>query len=115
MDILLAESVWSALGRMVDDLRNRGVRIPKVVIESITDCKRLVNHYKLGHTGKHSGAILATILEELRKLEDLLMIEAFVNLGENYAQEWESRLSRIWSSMSVPTREMALSQAQEGG
>ncbi len=114
MDISLAESVWSVLARMVDDMRRRGVSIPRTFTESIVDCRRLVNHHKAGHNGRHSGALLATILEELRKLEDKLVIEAFVSLGDDYVQDWESRLSQIWSLMSVPTREMPIPQAQGG-
>ncbi|MCK4443323.1 MAG: DUF2096 family protein [Thermoplasmata archaeon] len=105
MDVTTAESVWSALGRMFDDLRGRGIPVSQELLESLTDCRRLINRHKTANGCKNRDAIFVSMLEELRKLEDMLVIEAFQGIGDDFAQEWESRLSQIWSSESVLTKQ----------
>ena len=116
MRIEVAESVWSALNDMICEFRKTEITLPDMAVESITECKMLINHYKIltanPHKSSHSEdlqVILSSILTELRRLEDLLVINAFNNLEEHYAVDCSFRLGQIWAKKPViPNKKVAL-------
>ncbi len=111
------EKIWSILVKMVSDMRKRKVDIPNQVNVALEGARIMINlckhHPKLesiitpqtldsvqGFCVACCGQdVIARIECELRTTEDILMIRAFNNLGEEYAEKWQKRLMKYWEKI----------------
>jgi len=111
--------VWEALSKMTADLKERGVNVPPDIYASLRGTKSLItlckSHPKLedlvpGEIDAHEGFcvaccgadIVARIKCEMRNIEDLLVIKAVHELGNDYAVKLQQRTRKAWEPLEVP-------------
>jgi hypothetical protein len=111
--------VWQALSKITADLKEKGVNVPPDVYASLRGTKALITlckgHPKLedlvpGDIDAHAGFcvaccgadVVARIKCELRNIEDLLVIKATHELGNDFAVKLQQRAMRAWDPLQAP-------------
>jgi hypothetical protein len=113
------ENVWEALGKITAELKEKGVNVPPDIYSSLRGTKSLITlcrgHPKLedlvpGDIDTHEGFcvaccgadVVARIKCELRNIEDLLVIKATHELGNNYAVKLQQKTMKAWEPLQAP-------------
>jgi hypothetical protein len=113
------EDVWGALSKITAELKEKGVNVPPDIYSSLRGTKSLITlcrqHPKLenlvpGDIDAHEGFcvaccgadVVARIKCELRNIEDLLVIKATHELGNNYAVKLQQKTMKIWEPLQAP-------------
>jgi hypothetical protein len=113
------EDVWEALSRITAELKEKGVNVPPDIYSSLRGTKSLITlcrqHPKLenlvpGDIDSHEGFcvaccgadVVARIKCELRNIEDLLVIKATHELGNNYAVKLQQKTMKAWEPLQAP-------------
>jgi hypothetical protein len=113
------EDVWEALSRITAELKEKGVNVPPDIYSSLRGTKSLIalcrGHPKLedlvpGDIDTHEGFcvaccgadVVARIKCELRNIEDLLVIKATHELGNNYAVKLQQKSMKAWEPLQAP-------------
>jgi hypothetical protein len=113
------EDVWEALSRITAELKEKGVNVPPDIYSSLRGTKSLITlcrqHPKLenlvpGDIDSHEGFcvaccgadVVARIKCELRNIEDLLVIKATHELGNNYAVKLQQKSMKAWEPLQAP-------------
>jgi hypothetical protein len=111
--------VWEALGKTTTELTQRGVKVPPRIYTSLRGTRGLIalckSHPKLedlvpGDIDAHEGFcvaccgadVVARIRCELQNIEDLLMMMATKELGNNFAMELQERTRKAWEPVEKP-------------
>ena len=111
------EKIWLTINEVVADITKKGVVPAHQVMIAIQGAKVLINLCKFHPNVAHDinpqtldavqgfcvtccGAdIVARIECELRKVEDLIVIEAFTKVGEQYALQMQNRIRVSWDEV----------------
>jgi hypothetical protein len=113
------EDVWEALSKITAELKEKGVNVPPDIYSSLRGTKSLITlcrqHPKLedlvpGDIDTHEGFcvaccganVVARIKCELRNIEDLLVIKATHELGNNYAVKLQQKTMKAWEPLQAP-------------
>ncbi len=113
------EDVWEALSKITTELKEKGVNVPPDIYSSLRGTKSLITlcrqHPKLeslvpGDIDAHEGFcvaccgadLVARIKCELRNVEDLLVIKATHELGNNYAVKLQQKTIKAWEPLQAP-------------
>jgi hypothetical protein len=113
------EDVWEALSKITAELKEKGVNVPPDIYSSLRGTKSLITlcrgHPKLedlvpGDIDSHEGFcvaycgadVVARIKCELRNIEDLLVIKATHELGNDYAVKLQQRATKAWEPFQAP-------------
>lgn len=113
------EDVWEALSKITAELKGKGVNVPPDIYSSLRGTKSLITlcrqHPKLenlvpGDIDSHEGFcvaccgadVVARIKCELRNIEDLLVIKATHELGNNYAVKLQQKTMKAWEPLQAP-------------
>jgi hypothetical protein len=113
------EEVWEALSKITAELNGKGVNVPPDIYNSLRGAKSLITlckgHPKLedlvpGDIDAHEGFcvaccgadVVARIKCELRNIEDLLVIKATHELGNDFAVKLQQRAMRAWEPLQAP-------------
>jgi len=113
------EEVWETLGKITAELKEKGVNVPPDIYSSLRGTKSLITlcrgHPKLedlvpGDIDAHEGFcvaccgadVVARIKCELRNIEDLLVIKATHELGNNYAVKLQQKTMKAWEPLQAP-------------
>jgi hypothetical protein len=111
--------VWEALSKITSELKGRGVNVPPDIYTSLRGAKSLITlckgHAKLedlvpGDIDAHEGFcvaccgadVVARIKCELRNIEDLLVIKATQELGNDYAVRLQQKTMKAWEPFEAP-------------
>jgi hypothetical protein len=113
------EDVWEALSKITVELKEKGVNVPPDIYSSLRGTRSLITlcrqHPKLenlvpGDIDAHEGFcvaccgadVVARIKCELRNIEDLLVIKATHELGNNYAVKLQQKTMKAWEPLQAP-------------
>jgi hypothetical protein len=113
------EEVWEALSKITAELNGKGVNVPPDIYNSLRGAKSLITlckgHPKLedlvpGDIDAHEGFcvaccgadVVARIKCEMRNIEDLLVIKATHELGNDFAVKLQQRAMRAWEPLQAP-------------
>ena len=111
--------IWEALSKMTAELKGKGVNVPPDIYASLRGTKGLITlckgHPKLedlvpGDIDSHEGFcvaccgadVVARIKCELRNIEDLIVIKATHELGNDYAVKLQQRATKAWEPLQAP-------------
>lgn len=110
--------VWEALSKMTVELKGKGVNVPPDIYASLRGTKALITlckgHPKLedlvpGDIDTHEGFcvaccgadVVARIKCELRNIEDLLVLKATHELGNDFAVKLQQRTVKAWGPLQA--------------
>jgi hypothetical protein len=112
-------AIWDALSKMTVELKGKGVNVPPDIYTSLRGTKSLITlckeHPKLedlvpGDIDTHEGFcvaccgadVVARIKCELRNIEDLLVLKATHELGNDFAVKLQQRTMKAWGPLQAP-------------
>ena len=101
-DISQIERVWTTLSEMCSEIAKKGLDV-KDSASTLSIINTLINLYTYYCKANNccTGEVGAQIKNDLRKLEDKLIVEVSNKLGTEYANEWSSKLSHAWKTKEV--------------
>ena len=95
------ETVWSVLADLTTDFVRKGLEVRQAVT-NLGLCKVQINHFRMHlynecECSRIQEELFAQAANELRNLEDFLIINAVNHFGREYADEWTAKLMFAWT------------------